>query len=113
MATEQECVDALDVLARRLGEVDPAKWAEHAVNRSVSCHVSDLGLSYATRITSTGLAPFEPTGDPRAAQVRLTMKSADLLELAADKISPAKAWATGRLKIEASVLDLIRLRKIL
>ncbi|MCD0453645.1 SCP2 sterol-binding domain-containing protein [Actinocorallia sp. API 0066] len=113
MATVQECEEALSRLAQKLGEVHPEAWARHAVDRSVSCRVSDLDLAYATRITKTGLDPFVPTEDPRTAQVRLTMKSADLLDLAADRISPAKAWATGRLKIEASLLDLVRLRKIL
>lgn len=113
MATEEQVRGALDQIASRLSEVDPEKWRQHAVDRSVSCRVPDLDLAYETRISTTGLAPFTPSQDPRAAQVRLTANSADLLALASDGISPAKAWATGKLKIEASFTDLLRLRKLL
>jgi hypothetical protein len=113
MATEEECLEALNRLAARLGQVDPADWARHAVERTVSCRVPDLGLSYLTRIHKSGLDPFSPDADPKAAQVRLTISSPDLLELADDRMSAAKAWASGKLKIEASIMDLLRLRKLL
>lgn len=45
--------------------------------------------------------------------MRITVGAADLIALAADELNPAKAWATGRLKIEASFFDLLRLRKLL
>ncbi|GAB3667558.1 hypothetical protein GCM10027589_33500 [Actinocorallia lasiicapitis] len=113
MATEEQVREALDQLAARLSQVDPDQWKRHAVDRTVSCRVPDLGLAYQTAISPSGLAPFTPCADPRACQVRLTAASADLLALAADEVSPAKAWATGRLKIEASFTDLLRLRKLL
>ncbi len=113
MATVEECEAALAGLVARLDEVDPDTWAQHAVDRTISCHISDLGVSYASALGKTGVRPFAPTDDPRSAQVRLTIAAADLIDLAADRLSPAKAWATGRLRIEASVLDLLRLRKIL
>jgi len=113
MATVEECEAALADLVSRLDEVDPDKWAQHAVDRTISCHISDLGVSYASRLSRTGVAPFAPTGDPRSAQVRLTIAARDLVDLASDRLSPTKAWATGRLRIEASVLDLLRLRKVL
>ena len=45
--------------------------------------------------------------------MRITVGSDDLVALAADGLNPAKAWASGRLKIEASIFDLLRLRKLL
>jgi hypothetical protein len=33
--------------------------------------------------------------------------------MAHDELHPAKAWAAGRVKIEASIFDLLRLRKLL
>ncbi|MEO3788183.1 SCP2 sterol-binding domain-containing protein [Actinocorallia sp. B10E7] len=113
MATVEQCEAALADLVSRLDEVDPGKWAQHAVNRTISCHISDLGVSYASRLSKNGVAPFTPTGDPKSAQVRLTVSASDLIDLAADRLSPTKAWVSGRLKIEASVLDLLRLRKVL
>jgi hypothetical protein len=39
--------------------------------------------------------------------------SDDLVSLANDELGAAKAWTSGRLKIDAGVFDLLRLRKLL
>ncbi|MBO2450194.1 SCP2 sterol-binding domain-containing protein [Actinomadura barringtoniae] len=113
MANEEECRAALGRIAGRLGDVDPEQLAEHVVERSISCRIPDLGVAYRTRIHKDGLDEFEPTDDAKGAQVRLTVNSDDLVALANDELSPAKAWASGKLKIEASIFDLLRLRKLL
>ncbi|MFC5187756.1 SCP2 sterol-binding domain-containing protein [Actinomadura harenae] len=113
MANEEECRAALDTIAVRLSEVDADKLARHVVERTISCRVPDLGLAFGTRLHEGGLDPFQPLENPRSAQVRLTVDSDDLVALAHDELSPAKAWATGRLKVEASVFDLLRLRRVL
>ncbi|MQY08451.1 SCP2 sterol-binding domain-containing protein [Actinomadura macrotermitis] len=113
MANEEECRAALERIGRRLAEVDGDAFAEHVVERTISCRIPDLGVAYRTRLHAGGLDPFEPTDDPKAAQVRLTVGGDDLVALADDRLNPAKAWASGRLKIEASIFDLLRLRKLL
>ncbi|WP_242911199.1 SCP2 sterol-binding domain-containing protein [Actinomadura terrae] len=113
MATDEECRAALGRVAERLALVDAERLAEHVVERTISCRVPDLGLAYRTRLHPGGLDAVTPDPAPRDAQVRLTVASDDLVALADDELSPAKAWATGRLKIEASLLDLLRLRKLL
>lgn len=113
MANEEECLAALGRVAARLAEVDPDRFAEHVVERTISCRVTDLGLAYRTRLHGGGLDPFEADGDPAAAQVRLTVDSDDLVAMAHDELNPAKAWTEGRLKVEASIFDLLRLRKLL
>jgi hypothetical protein len=52
-------------------------------------------------------------GSDGQAQVRFTAKSDDLVAIAEDPGSFGRAWLTGRLKVEASILDLLRLRKLL
>ena len=113
MANEEECRTALAQIAERLAAVDEKDFTEHVVERSISCRIPDLGVAYLTRIHSGGLDPFVATDDAKAAQVRVTANSDDLVALANDGLSVAKAWATGRLKIEASIFDLLRLRKFL
>jgi SCP-2 sterol transfer family len=113
MANAEDCRTALNHIAERLTQVDSEKFAEHVVERNISCHLPDLGLAFRTRLHVGGLDPFTPTDDPKTAQVRLTVDSDDLVALAEDRISVAKAWATGRLKIEAGIFDLLRLRKLL
>jgi predicted lipid carrier protein YhbT len=113
MATLEEARAALDRIATRLTDVDPDELAKHVVERTISCRVPDLGLVFLTRIHTGGLDEFEVADSANGAQVRLTVNSDDLVALAADELSVAKAWASGRLKIEASLGDLLRLRKIL
>lgn len=113
MANEEQSRAALDRIARRLGEVDPERFAEHVVERTISCRISDLGLAFGSRLHDGGLDPFTPEPDPRSAQVRITISSDDLVALADDRLHAGRAWATGRLKIEAGVFDLLRLRKLL
>jgi predicted lipid carrier protein YhbT len=113
MANEEECRSALDRISRRLAEVDGDRLAEHVVERTISCRIPDLRVAFLTRIHAGGLDPFERTEVPEEAQVKLTVDSDDLVALASDELNPAKAWASGRLKIEASILDLLRLRRLL
>lgn len=113
MATLEEARAALERIATRLTDVDPGELAKHVVERTVSCHVPDLNLVFITRIHAGGLDDFEVAESPNGAQVRLTVNSDDLVALADDELGVGKAWATGRLKIEASLGDLLRLRKIL
>ncbi|MBE1536531.1 SCP2 sterol-binding domain-containing protein [Actinomadura algeriensis] len=113
MANEEDCRAALDKIVARLAEVDGDRLAEHVVERTISCRVPDLGVAYRTRLHAGGLDPVRPDDDPGGAQVRLTVRADDLVALADDELNPAKAWASGRLNIEASLGDLFRLRKLL
>ena len=113
MATEQECERALQSLARRLAAVDAEQRARFpVVERTVSCAVPDLGVVFSGRLDEEGLTEVRRTDDT-AAQVRLAASSDDLLELLEGRLSVPAAWATGRLKVEASVLDLLKLRSLL
>jgi predicted lipid carrier protein YhbT len=113
MATLDQARAALERIASRLTDVDPDELAKHVVERTISCHVPDLNLIFITRVHTGGLDEFHLAENANGAQVRLTVKSDDLVALADDELSVTKAWASGRLKIEASLGDLLRLRKIL
>lgn len=113
MATQEEARAALERIATRLTEVDPDALAKHVVDRTISCRVPDLDLVFLTRIHAGGLDAFKVVDSVNGAQVRLTVNSDDLVALAADELGVAKAWASGRLKIEASLGDLLRLRRLL
>jgi len=47
------------------------------------------------------------------ADIRLTMSSDDLVAMTDGRLHFGSAWATGRVKLEAGLRDLLRLRKIL
>lgn len=114
VATAEECRQALDSLTGRIKELSPGDRAAHLVDREVSCHVPDLGVTFVTQLGPDGATPVRvANGSDGAAQVRLTARSDDLVALAADPGSFGRAWLTGRLKIEASIFDLFRLRRLL
>ena len=114
MTTADECRKALDTLLGRIAGMDPADRAANFPERTMSCRVPDLGLLFVTRIGPDGADPVEEAapGTPPA-QVRFTANSDDLVSIAGDPASFARAWLTGRLKVEANVFDLLRLRKFL
>ena len=116
MASLQECEAALQDLATRFAAVDPDLRRRHAVDRTVSCHVPDLAVVFDVRLTDgsvVDMACRPEQDDVTQAQVRLAAASDDLVALVAGDLTPPVAWATGRLTVEASVLDLLRLRSLL
>ncbi len=112
MATLPEVDSALRGLVARLAEVDPELRRKHVLERSVSCRVADLRVVYSARLTDDGITGLttEPC-DP--AQVRLSIASDDLLALLDGRLAVPTAWATGRLQVEANLLDLLKLRSLL
>ena len=113
MATVKEARTALERIATRLTDVDSAELARHVVERTISCRVPDLDVVFLTRIHEGGLDDFQLADSTNGAQVRLTVNSDDLVALADDELGVARAWASGRLKVEASLSDLLRLRRML
>ncbi|MDH2392882.1 MULTISPECIES: SCP2 sterol-binding domain-containing protein [Streptomyces] len=116
MATTEECRDALDRLSDSLARADGGVRAAAALDRSLSCHITDLRITFtgrlsAGRITVTDALPGPPPAE--RAQIRLTMAGDDLLALVAGDLDFARAWASGRVRLEAGVRDLLRLRSLL
>jgi SCP-2 sterol transfer family len=113
MASAEECRAALQKLAARLAEMNPDQREQYFGNRTMSVTVPDLGATYVTRLGAgddpvRAAAPGEP-----AADIRLTADSDEVLALAEQPMNIARAWMSGRVKIEASVKDLFRLRRLL
>jgi len=110
VATEQECQDALARLAGRLGDGD-ASARSKSFDRTLTCTLRDLGVVYGGRLKDGQLIDIARTGSSDA-QIRLTMSSDDLLALVDGELNMGSAWATGRVKVEAGVRDLLKLRTI-
>jgi predicted lipid carrier protein YhbT len=114
MATAGECRKALESLTARISEMKQEDRAAHLDDRTLSCTVNDLGITFVTRLGPHGADSVrEATAADGAAQIRFTAKSDDVLSIADDPGSFARAWLTGRLKVEGNLLDLLRLRKLM
>ena len=114
MASAEQCREALQTLTTRLAEMSPQDRASYFGKRSMSCHVTDLGVTFITRFTDSGAEPVKEAapGEPPA-DIRLTANSDDVVSLAATPANIARMWMAGRVKIQASIRDLLALRRLL
>lgn len=115
MATITECRGALDRLSDSFARADGDVRSAAALDRSLSCHITDLDTTFTGRLTD-GRILVEDTvaGPPPAkAQIRLAMTGDDLVAMVGGDLNFAKAWASGRVKLEAGFRDLLRLRSLL
>jgi hypothetical protein len=112
VATIEQCIQALSGV---LGDLT-ANPAAQGLDRSLSCRLTDLhqvveGRLHDGQITDLHAVPEDPP--PARADIRLAMSSDDLLALTDGDLEFAKAWATGRVKMEASIRDMFKLRSLL
>ena len=112
MATMDECLTALKGI---LGDI-AAHPAAAGLDRSLSCRLTDLDEVVLGRLTSGSVRDLHvlPHGPaiPKA-DIRLTMSSDDLIAMTDGRLHFGSAWATGKVRLEAGLRDLLRLRKIL
>ena len=112
MATMDQCMKALQGI---LGDLASNPAAE-GLDRSLSCRLTDLDQVVLGRLGSGAVRNLHAVPDgptvPKA-DIRLTMSSDDLVALTAGTLHFGQAWATGRVKLEAGLRDLLRLRKLL
>jgi hypothetical protein len=114
MATVEECREALQALIGRLGEMDEKNRSSFFSNRSMSCYVTDLGVTFLATFTDQGAEPVKEVGpDEPPADIKLTANSDDVVSLAATPANIARMWMAGRVKIQASIRDLLALRRLL
>jgi predicted lipid carrier protein YhbT len=112
MATAAQCRKALENLASRLRDVDEADRRRHAFDRTLSCHVPDLGVTFSGELKDGHIVGITTDEAPKA-QIRLTAASDDLVALTEGELSFGQAWLAGRVKVEAGVRDLLKLRSML
>ena len=113
MTTAEEAREALQKLAGRLADLSPADREQYFGDRTISVTIPDLGVTYGTRLGS-GETPVREVGpDEPPADIRLTANSDEVVSLAESPMNIARAWVAGRVKIEASMKDLFRLRRLL
>ncbi|MEV6175393.1 SCP2 sterol-binding domain-containing protein [Streptomyces sp. NPDC051954] len=115
MATTEECRAALEKLSDNMQGAEGDARTAAALERSVSCHITDLDVTFAGRLTGGRIEVHETLqGAPREkAQIRLAMAGDDLVALVDGRLNFAKAWGSGRVKLHASLRDLLVLRKLL
>jgi hypothetical protein len=113
MHTAEDCREALQKLVGRLADLSPSDRENYFGNRSVSLTIPDVGVTYVTRLGTGDDAVREPAPGEPPADIRLTANSDEVISLSESPMNIARSWVAGRVKIEASMKDLFRLRKLL
>ncbi|MDQ0797158.1 SCP2 sterol-binding domain-containing protein [Streptomyces sp. B1I3] len=115
MATMAECRSALDTLSGTLAGADGDVRSAAALDRSLSCHITDLDGTFAGRLANGRIQVLDTyDGPPREkAQIRLAMAGDDLVAMVDGELNFAKAWASGRVRLEAGFRDLLKLKSLL
>jgi putative sterol carrier protein len=112
VATMEQCMTSLKGI---LGDL-AANPAAEGLDRSLSCRLTDLDQIVLGRLGSGSVRDLkvQPYGpEVPKADIRLTMTSDDLVAMTDGDLHFGKAWASGRVKLEAGLRDLLRLRKLL
>ena len=112
MATVSECEAAMHKLAERLRSPDAAETRGKMLDRSITCHLPDLGVTFGGQLRGGEILDIRQVPEPDG-QIKLSTASDDLLALVNGQLNFAKAWASGRLKVDASIFDLLKLRTFL
>ncbi|MFD7296818.1 SCP2 sterol-binding domain-containing protein [Streptomyces sp. NPDC059897] len=115
MATTEECRAALDKLSDNMAGAGGDVRSAAALDRSLSCHITDLDVTFSGRLEDGRIEVLDTRQGPPAekAQIRLAMTGDDLVAMVDGELNFAKAWAAGRVRLEASFRDLLRLRTLL
>jgi hypothetical protein len=115
VATKRQVEAKLRELIRRLdqanGDVTASLSDALPASRIIEVSVPDIDAVYWTELAGGRMSPLQ-RGGPDEADIRVRVGSDHLVELVDGKQSLFSSFVGGRLKIEASFSDLMRLRKL-
>jgi putative sterol carrier protein len=115
MATKKQVETKLRQMIDRLGDADDDVHDNltRALPdpRTVQIDVTDLDLSYWTELADGELGPLQP-GQPSDCDIKLRASSDDLVAMINGELGLLKSYLSGRVRIEASLSDLLALRKL-
>lgn len=116
MASTTQVEKRLQALIARLDAGDPevrqALRESLPEPRTLWLHLSDLSADYWTELDGDGMRELR-AGTPEHADIRITADSDDLLDVIDGRSRLFPAYLSGKLRLDASFGDIVRLRRIL
>ncbi|MYZ34691.1 MULTISPECIES: sterol-binding protein [unclassified Streptomyces] len=115
MATTEECRSALEKLSDNLARANREVRTAAGLDRSLSCHITDLDLTFTGRLVDGRIEVADTVQGPppQKAEIGLAMAGDDLVALVDGELNFARAWGSGRVRLDAGFRDLLRLRTLL
>lgn len=112
LTTIEQVEGTLGALIGRLGSLDPSYRAMLPARRSIEARCTDLDVMYHAVWRDGQLGPlFEGPAD--RADIRIHVSSTDLDALSTGSLTFRQAYASRRVRVDASLTDLLRLRAVL
>ncbi|GGI04941.1 sterol-binding protein [Egicoccus halophilus] len=112
MATVEEVDAVLWQLLGRFGEVDEDLRALLPSRRTIEARCPDLDYVRHAEWRQGELFVLDEA-PPRRADIRISMVSDDLVAIANGELAFSRAYASNRVRLDASMTDLLRLRAVL
>jgi putative sterol carrier protein len=114
VASKTEVERQLQVLLARLAENHDNVRAAIPERKVLRCHVTDLDTVWYSVIESGKVSrPSETPPDDGRVDITLRVGSDDLVDLIDGRMSFLSAFASGKVKVDASIIDMLRLRALL
>ena len=116
MATKQQVERKLRELTKRLA--DSGRDVQGSLadtlpdSRTIEVALPDLGTSYWTEMAEGRMGPLQ-RGAPERADIRLIVDSDHLVELIDGRKSLFSSYLAGHIKVQASISDLLALRRLM
>ncbi len=116
MATPAQCRKAVKELTDKYHAVDAEARKKNIPDRTIELVLLDLDLRFRGHVRDGQLCDIveEDAGtlQPKP-NVRVVTSSDDFIEMTEGRLKFAHAWAKGRVRLDASMRDLLRLRSVL
>jgi hypothetical protein len=113
VATKAEVERQLGVLMARLDGNEANVRSAIPSRKVLRCHVSDLGADWYSVVEDGHVSQPSETPPNGRADITLRVGSDDLVDLVEGRISFLSAFTSGRIGVDASIVDLLRLRSLL
>jgi hypothetical protein len=112
VATSEEVEETLERLISRFRRLDDSYKTMLPSHRVVEAEFPDLDLVYHAQWDDGTVSELHqgPADDPN---IRVSMSSDDLIAMDQGDLGFRRAFATNRLRLEASMTDLLRLRSVM
>ena len=114
MATKRQVETKLRELIKRLGQTEEGMSALAEAlpePRVIEVYLPDLDQTFWTELASGRMGTVH-AGEPGEADIRLEANSDDLIEVLDGHRSLFSSYVAGRMKVEASFADIMRLRRL-
>ena len=113
MASKAEVERQLGVLLARLDGNEASVRSAIPTRKVLRCVVPDLGAVWYSVVEHGHVSPPSEQPPNGRADITLRVGSDDLVDLVEGRISFLSAFGSGKVKVDASFFDLLRLRSLL